>query len=134
MNLDTIPSKILRESSDICAQNLLNIWNNEILGNKVFIQEIKHTNVTPIFKKDDATLCKNYRPISVLPSASKIFERIIQNQLVPFIEEFLSPNLCGYRKRFSTQDALVRIVEKCKKFIDNTVCTGAILKYLSKAF
>ena len=134
VNLDTIPSKMLRESSDICAQNLLNIWNNEILGNKVFPQELKLANVTPIFKKDDATLCKNYRPISVLPSTSKIFERIIRNQLVPFIEEFLSPNLCGYRKRFSTQDALVRLVEKWKKVIDNKGYTGAILMDLSKAF
>ena len=125
---------MLRESSDICAQNLLNIWNNEILGNKVFPQELKLANVTPIFKKDDATLCKNYRPISVLPSTSKIFERIIRNQLVPFIEEFLSPNLCGYRKRFSTQDALVRLVEKWKKVIDNKGYTGAILMDLSKAF
>ena len=67
---------------------MLNIWNNEILDNKVFPQELKLANVTPIFKKDDATLCKNYRPTSVLPSTSKIFERIIQNQLVPFIEKF----------------------------------------------
>ena len=66
VNLDTIPLKMLRESSDICAQNLLNIWNNEILGNKVFPQELKFANVTPIFKKDDGTLCKNYRPISDL--------------------------------------------------------------------
>ena len=55
----------------------------------------------------------------------KYFERIIRNQLVPFIEEFLSPNLCGYRKRFSTQDALVRLVEKWKKVIDNKGYTGA---------
>ena len=53
---------------------------------KVFPQEVKLANVTTIFKKDDTTLCKNYRPISVLPSTSKIFERIIQNQLVPSIE------------------------------------------------
>ena len=42
---------MLRESSDICAQNLLNIWNNEILGNKVFPQELKLAKVTPIFQK-----------------------------------------------------------------------------------
>ena len=61
-------------------------------------------------------------------------ELYIRNQLVPFIEEFLSPNLCGYRKRFSTQDALVRLVEKWKKVIDNKGYTGAILMDLSKAF
>ena len=134
VNLDTIPSQTLRDSSDISARNLLNIWNNKILGNKVFTQELKLANVTPIFKIDDATLCKNYRPISVLSSTSKIFERIIQNQLVTFIEEFISPNLCGYRKPFSMQDALVTHVEKWKKVIDNAGYTGAILMDLSQAF
>ena len=76
MNLDTIPSKMLRESSDICAENLLKVWNNQILGNKIFPQELKLANVTPIIKKDD------------------------------------SPKLCEHRKRFSTHDALVRLVEK----------------------
>ena len=59
---------------------------------------MKLTDITPIHKKDDVTIKSNYRPISGLTAGSKIFERIIQRQIALYIETFLSPYLCGYRK------------------------------------
>ena len=69
-----------------------------------------------------------------MPSVSKIFERIIQNQFSSYIDEFLSPYLCGYRKGFNTQYALLSLIEKWKKTLDVNGYTGAILMDLSKAF
>ena len=63
-------------------------------------------------------LTKNYRPISVLPTVSKLLERIMQNQIISHIENYLSPNLCGYRKGYSTQHALVSLIEKWRVSID----------------
>ena len=47
-----------------------------------------------MFKKEDASLLKNYRPVSVLPILSKIYERIIQKQILEYIGKHLSPHLC----------------------------------------
>ena len=66
----TIPTKHLKETSDICSEYLLNVWNNEIVLN----HNLKLANITPISKKDDATLAKNYRPVSFLPCASKFLK------------------------------------------------------------
>ena len=76
---NNIPTKCLKESSDICSKYLLNIWNNEIVTNGYFPDKLKLADVTPVYKKDDATQAKNYRPVSVLPTISKVFERIIQD-------------------------------------------------------
>ena len=93
----------LKDVSDICYPILTNIWNQEILLNKIVLENLKLANVPPIFKKKDKTFIENYRPVSVLPIASKIFERIMQKQIYDYIEKFLSPFLCEYRKSFSTQ-------------------------------
>ena len=58
------------------------------------------------FLKKYRTYVENYRPVSVLPTISKIFERIMQKQISNYIGKFLSSFLCGYRKGFSTQYAL----------------------------
>ena len=50
---------------------------NESLNNCSFPDELKLADITPIFKKEDATLEKNYRPVSVLPVVSKILERLL---------------------------------------------------------
>ena len=50
---------------------MLNVWKNEIVQNHCFSDNLKLADITPIFKKDDATLAKNYRPVSVLPCTSK---------------------------------------------------------------
>ena len=62
---------------------------------------------------------EKYRPASVLPVVSKIFERIMQNQVPLFVtEKRLSPYLCGYRKGFRTQQALISLIEIWKKNLD----------------
>ena len=75
-----------------------NIWNDEILLNKNFHKNLKLANVLPIFKKKDETFVENDRPVSVLPTASKIFERIMKKQISYYIEKSPSAFLCGYRK------------------------------------
>ena len=70
----------------------------------------------------------------MLPSVSKNFERIIQKQFSNYVDEFLSPYLCGYRKGFNTQYALLSLIEKWTKELDNKGYAGAILMDLSKAF
>ena len=129
-----IPTKHLKETSDICSEYLLNVWNNEIVLNHCFPDNLKLADITPIFKKDDATLAKNYRPVSVLPCASKRFERIIQKQLMSYVDKHLSPYLCGYRRGFSAQYALVSLIEKWKESLDKKGFAGAVLMDLSKAF
>ena len=131
---NSIPAKVLKKTSDICNKNLLYIWNHEIIKNKSFPSNLKLAEISPIFKKDDPTLAKNYRPISVLPCLSKIFERIIQGQLLTYIEKHLSPFLCGYRKGFSAQFSLVSLIENWKKMLDKNGFAGAVLMDLSKAF
>jgi len=74
------------------------------------------------------------RPITVLLSVSKIFERLMQNQMLPFVQSFLSPLLCGFREGYSTQHALLRLIEACNKSIDSGGIAGAIFTDLLKAF
>ena len=93
-----IQAKQIKQTSDICSESLMKIWNNEIVRNKIFPKNLKVADITPIFKKEDSTLAKNYRPVSVLPVISKIFERIIQKQISDYIDKHLSQYLCGYRK------------------------------------
>ena len=85
-------------------------------------------------KKGDTTNVKNYRPVSVLPSVSKVFERLMQSQINSFINKSLSKYLCGYRKGFSTQTALLSLIEKWRNILDQNGFAGAVLMDLSKAF
>ena len=69
----------------MCSPVLANIWNEEILLSKNFPENLKLGDVTPIFKKKDKTFVENYRPVSVLPTVSKIFEQIMKKQITGYI-------------------------------------------------
>ena len=97
--------------NDIWTPLLNNIWNKEIITRKSFPTNLKLAEVTPVSKKEDISLLKNYRPVSVLPVVSKIYERIIQKQILEYIDKHLSTHLCGYSKRYSTQTALISILK-----------------------
>ena len=70
----------------------------------------------------------------MLPSTSKVFERLIQKQIIHFITDKLSPYLCGYRKGFSAQHALISLIEHWRVSLDKKGHAGAVLMDLSKAF
>ena len=131
---NSIPAKVLKETSDIYSPVLQPIWNDKILKKCQFPENLKLADITPVFKKEDKNLAKNYRPICVLPTLSKVFENIMQKQVINHVNTFLSPYLCGYRKGFSTQYALLSLLEKWKKTIDNKGFAGGVLMDLSKAF
>ena len=87
-----IPTKVLKLSLDTSAEYLTKIFNDS-LTSCIFPDELKLADITPIFKKDDPTIPNNYRPISVLPVVSKLFERILQKQMYAYMNHFLSPYL-----------------------------------------
>ena len=94
----------------------------------------KADDVTKRFKNDDPTKAKNYRPVSALPVVSTVSERIMQKRISEYINQFLSPYLCGYGQGFSTQQALVSLTEKWKTILFKNGYAGAVLMDLSKAF
>ena len=87
-----------------------------------------------VFKKDDPLKTKNYWPVSVLPFVSKIFERLLRKQMSLHADCFLSPYHCRYRKGFSTQQALMSLLEKWKIALDRKGYVGDVRMGLSKAF
>ena len=88
----------------------------------------------PVFKKDSRTDKKNYRPISILPNVSKIYERCLNKQLEEYFQALLSKYQCGLRKGYSVINALLPMIEKWRKSLDECGTFGALLTDLSKAF
>ena len=76
----------------------------------------------------------NYRPVSVLPVFSKIFERLRSKQLLEFFDNILSKFQCGFRKSYGAQHCLLLMLEIWKEATDNNKAFRALLTDLSKAF
>ena len=95
---------------------------------------MKYADVTPIHKKDDKTDKENYRPISILPNLSKVYERLMYNQIYPYFNLLFSKFQCGFRKGFNAQHCLLAMIEKWRETLDKGGETGAVLTDLSKAF
>ena len=115
--IDSIPSNILQEHLDSFPSLLQNSFNL-CIEISTFPETLTKGNILSILKKGDAFDKKNYKPISVLLSLSMIFERLIENRVKPYTNPFLSPLFCGCREGHSTQHAMLRLVENCKKALD----------------
>ena len=131
---NNIPAKILKENSNVCSE-FLNKCYNKCVNECRFPDPMKMADITPAHKKDDKTEKENYRPpVSILSSTSKIFERLIYEDISMYMNDILSPYLCGFRKGYSTQHCLMVMVENMKKALDKRYLAGALLTDLSKAF
>ena len=69
-----------------------------------------------------------------MPPISKLIEKLLHKQISVHFEKYLSPFLCGYRKGFSTQHAILYLIERWKSTLDNRGFGAAVLMDLSKAF
>ena len=117
---NNIPAKLIKENSDICTPHICNIFNNSIVSNNL-PENLKRADIIPGHKKDDKTKKETYRPISILPSVSKIFERILYNQINEQMTEYFFPYICGFRAGYSTQYCLLLMIEKWKKALDKNI-------------
>ena len=130
---NSIPVTNLKENIDVIVNVLHKIINEDIF-NSHFPDKLKLAEISPLQKDSDVTNKKKYRPVSILPSISKIYERVMQRQVSSFIEDHLYEHMCGFRKKYSTQHALMTLIEKWKKILDSQGYAGAIITDLSKAF
>ena len=106
-----IPLKIIKENVDITLYFLYHNFNNS-LSCATFQTSMKYADVIPIHKKDDKTDKENYLPISILPNLSKVYERLMYNQIYPYFDTLFSKFQCGFRKGFNAQHCLLTMTEK----------------------
>ena len=95
---------------------------------------MKLANVTPVYKKGSRSDKGNYRPVSILPNLSKIFERYVYRQISKFFDAILSKYQCGFRRGHGAQHCLIELLEKWHVSVDQALEFGALLTDLSKAF
>ena len=79
---------------------------------------MKYAEVTPIHKKDDKTDKQNYRLISTLSNLSKVYERLMYNEIYPIVSTIFSKIQCSFRKGFNAQHCLLLMPEKWRKTLD----------------
>ena len=91
-------------------------------------------NISPIYKKKDRLNKDNYRPINLLPIISKIFERLIADQIESHCKTFFHPFLSGFRKKYGCSDILCKLLSDWKLSLDNKKLVGIVAIDLSKAF
>ena len=130
---EDIHFKIIKDNADIFANFILQNFNKCIIDGK-FPDQLKKADVSPVFKKGNHNDKTNYRPVSILPSLSKIYERLIYNQINHMTENALSIFQCDFRKKSSTHHALIAMIEKTRKILDKGGTFGSLLTDLSKAF
>ena len=87
-----ITTQILVENSDIMSPYITEMYN-EAKSYAVFPSSIKCAVINPAHKKEERTIANKYRPVSILPPISKIFERNMYDQIYAYIENYLSPYL-----------------------------------------
>ena len=109
-----IPTKIIKENSDIFSNFICESINNSIKSS-IFPSCLKHADVTPLHKKCNKSLKENYRPVSILPILSKVFERSMFKQMSSFFDDIFSKYQYGFRKGFSTQQCLLALLEKLEE-------------------
>ena len=109
---------------------------NQLLSTGIFPDRLKVAKVVPLFKKGDKSLFSNYRPISLLPSISKIFEKVIFYQLYAYLEDhkLLYTSQYGFRKKHSTELAALELIDKVTFLMQEGKTPVGIFLNMSKAF
>lgn len=130
---DGKPPKLLKLGAPVLCLTLSPIINKCILEN-VFPSDYKIAQISPVFKKENKLQKEKYRPVSVLPSDSKVPEGMLSDQLTVFFSDKLSSRLSAYRQGYSTQHVLMRAVEDWKNALDDNKYVGIVMMDLSKAF
>ena len=130
---DEIPAQFVKKIGMKLIKPICQLFNQCIMEN-TFPDKMKMANITPLFKKKDKLNKDNYRSVNLLPVLSKIFEKLLYNQMFEYMESRFHRYLSGFRKGHSCQDILVRMIEDWRRSLDQGSMVGVIAIDLSKAF
>jgi len=130
---DGISAKLLKYSKPSVIKPITAMVNLSF-ESSIFPDSLKIAQVAPVHKKNSTLDKGNYRPVSILPIMSKIFERSINTQLTEFFDNHFNPYLSAFRSGYGCQSTLLKIIEDWKKSLDDNKFVAAILMDLSKAF
>ncbi len=131
--LDGISPRLLTFCARGIACSLTCLFNRSF-ELSLFPRAWKDALIIPIHKKGNSGDPGNYRPIALLPSVSKVLERIVHNKLSTFLRPWLTKQQSGFRKKDGTVPQLVRLAQQWSESIDNSVYVGALFFDLKKAF
>ena len=132
---DGISSELLKLITNDISK-CITVIINQSLTSGIFPNSLKIAKVTPIFKKENSKLITNYRPISVLPVISKIFESVIHEQLSEYFiaNDLFCPQQYGFRKNSSTELAALELLDRVLGQMDKHKIPINFHIDLSKAF
>ena len=132
---DELNACLLKHISPFITEPLKYL-SNLSLSEGIFPTELKLANVITLYKADDAFLFNNYRPVSLLCVISKVFEKVMYNRLIDFLEFFaiLNNSQFGFRKMHSTYMALMTLMNTLISSLENDEYILGIFLDFSKAF
>lgn len=134
--LDGIAPRLVKDSADFLASPFTYIINHSILSGMV-PSKMKSAKVLPIYKnKGNKLSLNNYRPISILPIFSKIYEKVINTQIQNHLheEQIISSSQYGFQKLKGTQDALIKFANNAFSALNSSLVVLGIFIDFSKAF
>lgn len=135
MGWDSISNRFLKMAKHIIVPHFTTIVGL-CIEQGVFPSVFKRALITPVHKSGARDSVTNYRPISVLPALSKLLEKVLNNQLVKFLEknDILSDSQFGFRAGRSTDGAVGSLVDYITACLDSKQkCIGVFID-LAKAF
>ena len=135
VGLDNLGGKFLKEGAESLAHPICQLINMSI-EKSIFPDSCKIAKLIPLFKKGSALEPKNYRPISLLPLLSKLFEKIAHEQTQKYLDEnnIIYKYQSGFRAKHSTDTCLSLLNDKILSGMDDGLLTGMVLIDLQKAF
>lgn len=134
--VDDIPPLLIKACSNELTPPLTKLINISLTEGK-FPEKLKYAKIIPIYKKGGNALEPSaYRPIALLPSISKIFEKVMANRIYTFLEkyELLDVNQYGFRQKRSTTLATYNYVQKIYSYLNQRQCTLGLFLDMSKAY
>ncbi len=131
---DCLSNRMLKHEPHAFARLIVDLINESITSGN-FPDCLKTAKVIPIYKKGDRTNLNNYRPISLLPVLSKVFEKVVNSQLNGIMDvDFIDENQFGFRNNHSTEDAVLKFVNKIEKDLSSKLHVATVYVDVSKAF
>lgn len=133
--IDNISSFVIKEMANKIVDILTYIINFSFESG-TFPSQLKYAVVIPIFKNGSKLNCNNYRPISLLSSFSKIYEKLMKKRLLAFLEltNFFSKRQFGFRSGLNTEHALLHFMNDVNSGINSGQCVSGLFLDIKKAF